>query len=87
MGVTTNKIFDLDKSFSFVDQWNTHVTEYSFLTVLPLEQKRKITLDPSEHQDFKIIPVNEVQENNYKFKNNYEVFLKGLDYVEKESIK
>ena len=87
LGVSPNKIFDLDKSFSFIDQWNTHVTEHCFFTILPIEQKSKITLDPGEHQDFKVIPVNEVQESDYKFRNNYEVFLEGRDYVEKESFK
>ena len=41
LGVIPNKIFDLDKSFSFIDQWNTQVTEHAFLTVLPIEQKVK----------------------------------------------
>lgn len=86
LGVCPDKIFDLGKSFSFIDQWNTHVTEHCFFTILTVEQKSKISLDPGEHQDFKIIPVNEVQENNYKFRNNYEVFLKGRAYVGRENI-
>jgi len=68
-------IVDLGLSYDFIDQRNRKVHEKSFLIIL--DEKWDVTMDPKEHQSFKWIDQEEVEEGIVKFRSNLETLQKA----------
>jgi 8-oxo-dGTP pyrophosphatase MutT (NUDIX family) len=79
LNLNASEVINLDLQFSFHDQWNTQVTESSFLAIISDSLKKKISLDPNEHQNYKIINATKVTKSDYKYSSNYEAFEKSMD--------
>lgn len=68
-------IINLGLKFEFVDQRKRKVVEECFLIIL--DQKWDVVLDPSEHQSFKWVPINEINSDSVKFQSNMECLVKA----------
>lgn len=69
-------IVDLDLAHDFIDQHKRNVHEKSFLIIL--DDKWNIKIDPTEHQDFKWAPLEEIAPGIVKHKGNYEALSKAV---------
>lgn len=74
-----HNFFELDTEYEFIDQWNKDVLEKCFALVL--ESQTDVIIDSSEHQDFKWLPVNKIDENYFKYPSNYEVFKESMERI------
>jgi 8-oxo-dGTP pyrophosphatase MutT (NUDIX family) len=71
-GLVSNNIMSLHKTdlvFEFFDQWKKNVIEKVF--VLECLDKWSIVLDPSEHEEYKWVDVDELDENLVHYPSNY----------------
>ncbi len=68
-------IVDLGLSYDFTDQRGRKVHEKSFLIIC--DKMWDITIDPKEHQDYKWISQDEVEEGIVKFRSNLETLEKA----------
>ena len=68
-------IVDLGLSYEFNDQHGRRVNEKSFLIIC--DAKWDIKIDPKEHQSFKWIGLDEVEEGIVKFRSNLETLEKA----------
>lgn len=72
-------IVSLGLKYEFVDQRERKVTEESFLIIL--DSKWNVEIDPSEHQGYKWVPINEIKPDSVKFESNYETLLKSQNIL------
>jgi 8-oxo-dGTP pyrophosphatase MutT (NUDIX family) len=68
-------IVDLKISHDFIDQKKRDVHEKGFLFVL--DKKWDVKMDPSEHQNFKWIALNELNREVVKYEGNFEALEKA----------
>lgn len=68
-------IVDLGLTYDFVDLRERNVHEKCFLIIL--DKKWDVKIDPKEHQSFKWIDQNEVEEGIVKFRSNLETLQKA----------
>jgi dATP pyrophosphohydrolase len=68
-------IINLGLSFDFVDQRKRSVHEECFLIIL--DSKWNVKIDPHEHQDFKWIPLDSINEESVKFSSNFQALEKA----------
>lgn len=68
-------IVDLGLTYEFVDQRERSVREKSFLIIC--DKKWDIQIDPKEHQDFKWVEQNQIEEGIVKFRSNLETLEKA----------
>lgn len=69
------EMVSLGLSYDFTDQRGRKVHEESFLMIL--DQKWDVKIDPHEHQNFKWIPVDEINPEVVKYESNYETLVKA----------
>lgn len=60
---------ETDYEFCFTDQWKNKCIEKCY--VGKLKSKKEITLDPSEHIDYKWINEKDISKNSVKYETNY----------------
>lgn len=72
-------IVDLNLSHDFVDQHKRNVHEKSFLIILDV--KWAVKLDPSEHGNFKWVPLEEIGPGYVKHKGNFEAITKSKNIL------
>ncbi len=68
-------ILTLGLKYEFIDQRERKVQEESFLIIM--DKKWDIKIDPSEHQNFKWVGINEIIRDSVKYESNYETLLKS----------
>jgi 8-oxo-dGTP pyrophosphatase MutT (NUDIX family) len=68
-------ILNLGLRYEFTDQRSRKVTEECFLIIL--DSKWDVTIDPSEHQSFKWVSINDIQPGVVKFESNFECLIKS----------
>lgn len=68
-------IVDLGLSYDFTDQRSRKCHEKSFLIIL--DKKWDVTIDPKEHQDFKWVNQDQIEEGVVKFRSNLETLEKA----------
>ena len=59
----------LDLEFSFIDQWQCHVTEKVFHIIC--HESFNIVLDPNEHDDYQFVPFKNIGPDNVHYESNY----------------
>jgi 8-oxo-dGTP pyrophosphatase MutT (NUDIX family) len=72
-------IIDLGLKFEFIDQRKRKVIEESFLIIL--DQKWDVVIDPSEHQDFKWVSINDIKPDSVKHESNLECLKKSQNLL------
>ncbi len=70
------EMLDLDLEFSFKDRWNRKVHEECFLFVL--DQTWDVKIDPKEHQKYKWVGYETLNEDSVKFPSNFEAIEKSI---------
>ncbi len=73
------ELVDLNFKFSFTSKFKTEVEETTILAIL--NQCGEITIDPQEHDDFLWVRVADITSRTYKFRSNFLVFEKALEYL------
>jgi 8-oxo-dGTP pyrophosphatase MutT (NUDIX family) len=68
-------IISLGLKYEFIDQRKRNCQEQTFLIIL--DQKWDVKIDSSEHQNFKWIQFNEINQDSVKFESNYECLVKA----------
>lgn len=68
-------LMDLGLTYDFVDQRKRKVHEKTFLLIV--DQKFDVQIDSHEHQAFKWIGIDDVQDGLLKYPSNYETLLKA----------
>lgn len=63
------KLSSLPLDFEFTDQWNNDVAEKIF--AIECKTTWDISLDPSEHQNYRWIPETEITEKSVHYPTNY----------------
>ena len=63
-GLKNIKVHSLNFESSFIDRWNTEVTEHHFLAIAQ-DDEENISIDPSEHQDWGTLKIDEVSIKNF----------------------
>ena len=86
VGLEAKELIDLKQQTTFQDRWKTNVTEHLFLAIFSQKQKVGITIDPNEHQEFKLIPINMVAKKNYQFLSNYDGFTESMNYLKRQGV-
>lgn len=66
------KLIKLDLVFNFKDRWGKQAVEKCFVFIL--NGRFDIIIDPDEHSDFRWIPLDQVQSEDYQYPSNYEAF-------------
>lgn len=74
-------IIPLALSFEFTDQRQRKVKEECFLIIL--DKKWEIKIDPSEHQNFKWVPMEEINDESVKFHSNFEALEKAIKILKR----
>lgn len=69
-------IHDLNLNFKFLSRFKKPVTEYCF--AFQLTKKKKIKIDPSEHDKFIWKKISKIKESDFGFKTNHQAFKKAL---------
>jgi len=69
----------LDLEHEFKDRWKREVVEKSFLAFVKELSSPK--LDPTEHQDFKWLSIDQINREHYAFESNYEAFRFAKDLL------
>lgn len=72
-------LVDLEMRHDFLDRWDRQVHEQSFLLVT--QEKWDVKIDPEEHQNFRWVPLNEIQRDSVKFEGNYDALKKSCDIL------
>jgi 8-oxo-dGTP pyrophosphatase MutT (NUDIX family) len=72
---------DLQMAFEFTDQYQRQVKEKVFLLIT--QAPWEITLDPSEHAEFKWLSEDEVHATVVKFPSNGEALMKALQELKR----
>lgn len=72
-GLKDIKVYSLNFETNFIDRWDTEVTEHLFLAIAQDDEKN-ISIDPSEHQDWGTLKIDEVSDKNFGFPSNYNAF-------------
>jgi 8-oxo-dGTP pyrophosphatase MutT (NUDIX family) len=72
-------IISLGLKYEFTDQRGRKVVEESFLIIL--DQKWDVVIDPSEHQEFKWVPLNDINADSVKFESNLECLMKAQNLL------
>jgi 8-oxo-dGTP pyrophosphatase MutT (NUDIX family) len=72
-------ILSLGLKYDFEDQRGRKINEECFLIIL--DSKWNVTIDPSEHQDFKWVSINDIHRESVKFESNYEPLLKAQNLL------
>lgn len=67
---------DLGLTYEFTDQHGRKVTERSFLFIL--DKQWPVKIDPKEHQAFKWVPQQNINEESVKHSSNFETLQKAL---------
>lgn len=70
------EMLDLDLGFSFTDRWERKVQEECFLFVL--DRSWDVKIDPKEHQNYKWVPYEVLNQDSVKFPSNYEAIEKSI---------
>lgn len=65
------EILNLGLCYEFTDQHKRKVVEETFLIIM--DEKWEVKIDPSEHRDFKWVPIDEIFDGIVKYSSNYEV--------------
>lgn len=73
-------IRDLGISHQFTDQYQRKVNEKSFLIIL--DRPWEIKLDPSEHCEYRWLPLPELSPEVVKFEGNYEALQKSAQLLQ-----
>ncbi len=76
-GLRADSLIDLDLSYEYHDRWDRDVHEQVYLCKLSFTPE-KIDLS-EEHQDYKWVSVESVQEQTYRYPSNFESFKKALE--------
>lgn len=74
-----SEVIELNLTFEFFDRWKKNCLERVYLCHLP--KKPEIILN-EEHEFYKWVSVNSVQESDYTFPTNYQAFLAAKKYLE-----
>lgn len=77
IGVADN-VVDTGMVFHFHDRWGKDVEERVYLYHPPVKPEIHLS---EEHQSYKWIPVQEVQEKDYVFPTNFEAFRRALELI------
>lgn len=64
------EILDLGLCYEFTDQHKRKVVEETFLIIT--DQKWEVRIDPEEHQSFKWVHIDQINEDSVKYSSNYE---------------
>lgn len=72
-------ILNLGLKFEFTDQRERKVNEECFLIIL--DSKWNVVIDPSEHQGYKWVPLNDIRPGIVKFESNYECLVKSQNLL------
>ena len=84
LSTAKSKFQKLSPLFKFIDQYEKNVEEHCYLYYLKYEaQPPSVKIDESEHSEFNWTDVEDVNENTFKYPSNYEVYLKGIEYLKK----
>lgn len=78
------EMMDLDLSFHFTDRWERKVQEECFLFVL--DSPWDVKIDPKEHQNFKWVPFETINQDSVKFPSNYEAIEKSLKLLRQRGV-
>lgn len=71
-GIEESNIISLTETnlvFEFDDRWGYHAKEKVFL--LQAAQKFSVKIDPSEHQDFKWVPLSKLGRDSVEYESNW----------------
>lgn len=68
-------ILNLGLKYDFTDQRGRKVNEECFLIIL--DSKWNVVIDPSEHQNYKWVPINSIHRESVKFESNFETLVKS----------
>lgn len=77
------KFIDLQMTYQFKDRFSREVQEKCFLA-LTSAPKPEIKIDPKEHQAFRWITNHNLEENLYKYPQNFECALKAFEIIGKK---
>jgi dATP pyrophosphohydrolase len=78
------EMLDLDLGFHFTDRWERKVQEECFLFVL--DKPWDVKIDPKEHQNFKWVPFEVVNQDSVKFPSNYEAIEKSIRLLRQRGV-
>ena len=76
---------NLNHQYSFIDQWNTDVTEFLFFVKVSYKASLDIKISTKEHEEFKWLDIKSVQVNDYRFETNFDAFECALNFLSKEN--
>ncbi len=76
---------NLNHQYSFIDQWNTDVTESLFFVKVSYKDSLDIKISTKEHEEFKWLDIKSVQVNDYRFETNFDAFECALNFLNKEN--
>ncbi len=68
-------MIELGVNYDFTDQWKRKVHEKTFLIIT--DKKFDIKIDPSEHENYKWVGLDEIHDGIVKHSSNYETLLKA----------
>ena len=80
------KINNLNHQYSFIDQWNTEVTEFLFFAKINYKDSLDVKISTKEHQDYKWIDIKSVKINDYRFKTNFDAFKAALNFLDEKNL-
>lgn len=72
-------IINLGLKYEFIDQRKRKVIEESFLIIL--DQKWDVVIDPSEHQNYKWVSINDIKPDSVKHESNLECLKKSQNLL------
>lgn len=71
------KIIETDMCFTFLDQWNLNCTEKCYFAKVP--SRVEVTIDPSEHEDYKWVKFNDITPQTLKHITNYNLIQRSKE--------
>ena len=75
-GLAPHQFYDLCQDFNFKEKNGLEIHEQAYVAILN-KTPEEIHITAKEHQNYQWIPINEVTENNYLYKTNYDAFNKA----------
>jgi len=83
INLTEGEIVELDHSFIFTDRYQREVIERPLILLLE-EVPASLELS-EEHDDYRWIPIDDVQESHFEYESNYDAYVMAVKYWRERS--